>query len=177
LVRANLHDPDFNLLGEPTHTPAHTVEPPATSCPDNRLENLDGVRYRFDARGNLIERSSPDGQRLTLGYDALGRLTRAERYQHGQHLLTAIYQYDVFGRRRTKYVYLIEAPDARPRLRQHARYDWRGNRGRTTFPPIRSSPPIRTDPGKARQCATVTSLCGSALRGASTSRTGVTFQK
>lgn len=55
-------------------------------------------------------------------------LTRADRYHHGQHLLSTDYQYDVFGRRRAKFVYLIEAPDARPRLRQHARYDWDGDR-------------------------------------------------
>lgn len=125
-VRANLHNPDFNPLGEAA--PSHLPEAPATSCPDNRLQNLDGVRYRHDARGNLIERRSADGQRLTLGYDALDRLIRADRHAHGQHLLTAIYTYDVFGRRRAKFVYLVETPDAPPRLRQHARYDWDGER-------------------------------------------------
>ncbi|QGQ71254.1 hypothetical protein FDY98_09825 [Halomonas sp. PA16-9] len=40
------------------------------ALPDNRLTQLNGTRYRYDGAGNLVERQQPNGERLTLGYDA-----------------------------------------------------------------------------------------------------------
>lgn len=123
-VRANLHNPAFNLLG-PRPGPAQRAE--ATRCPDNRLHTLEGTHYRYDEWGNLIERTDPDGARTRFGYDAEHRLVSLARY-HGDTLAhQASYSYDAFGRRRSKVLWLPTAEGALG-ARQLTRYDWDDDR-------------------------------------------------
>ncbi|MFN3188766.1 MAG: hypothetical protein ACK42D_04480, partial [Candidatus Paceibacteria bacterium] len=64
--------------------------------------DLDGVSYRYDRWGNLVERIDADGARTVLAYDAEHRLVALARY-HGTTLAhQAAYTYDAFGRRRSK---------------------------------------------------------------------------
>ncbi|SDT97470.1 RHS repeat-associated core domain-containing protein [Halopseudomonas salegens] len=99
-VAANLHNPDFNLLGEGKSQPA----PTAACWPDNRILSHEGEQYHYDRIGNLIERLSPDGSRLQLGYDGANRLIRLERTKANGERWTADYGYDPLGRRLCKQV-------------------------------------------------------------------------
>ncbi|SDU35258.1 RHS repeat-associated core domain-containing protein [Halopseudomonas salegens] len=99
-VAANLHNPDFNLLGEGKSQPA----PTAACWPDNRILSHEGEQYHYDRIGNLIERLNPDGSRLQLGYDGANRLIRLERTKANGERWTADYGYDPLGRRLCKQV-------------------------------------------------------------------------
>ncbi|ODC04425.1 hypothetical protein BFW38_13670 [Terasakiispira papahanaumokuakeensis] len=74
------------------------------SSSHNQIHHLDGVDYRYDGAGNLIERCQPHGERLTMGYDAANRLVHLRRIDtHGQ-TLEVDYHYDPLGRRTQKIV-------------------------------------------------------------------------
>ena len=74
------------------------------SLPDNRLTQLNGTRYRYDGAGNLIERQQPNGECLTLGYDAANRLVHHTHASELGATREATYRYDGLGRRISKTV-------------------------------------------------------------------------
>ncbi|MBR0566538.1 RHS repeat protein [Azoarcus sp. L1K30] len=117
VVRERLSDPEFNPLAElGLDTPADP------RWQDNRIARLAGISSRFDAVGNLVERSYPDGTRLTLGYDGAHRPVRLERVQPDGNRTIARYAYDARSRRIAK---TVEGPDGVARL---TRYGWDGER-------------------------------------------------
>jgi RHS repeat-associated protein len=63
---------------------------------DNLLRQYAGTRYRYDARGNLVERTT-NGQRTTFEWDAFNRMIAA----HGERGST-VFAYDPLGRRIAK---------------------------------------------------------------------------
>jgi len=63
---------------------------------DNLLKEFAGVRYRYDERGNVVERTQ-DGLRSEYEWDAFNRMTRATTW-HG----VASFVYDPLGRRIAK---------------------------------------------------------------------------
>ncbi|MBH8581982.1 RHS repeat-associated core domain-containing protein [Bisbaumannia pacifica] len=82
---------------------AQAGNPPAPNS-SNRLSQLDGNRYRHDGAGNLIERETPNGERLTLGYDGANRLVRLTHTSAYGHTREGHYRYDALGRRIAKTV-------------------------------------------------------------------------
>ncbi len=71
---------------------------------DNRLTELDGLRYRYDEAGNMVEKLSSDGVRCVMHYDGLNRMTalqRSGRQGDGQACpgARAGYVYDALMRR------------------------------------------------------------------------------
>ena len=64
---------------------------------DNLLKDYAGVRYRYDERGNLVERTQ-DGLRSRYEWDAFNRLSRATTW-HG----VTTFAYDPLGRRIAKH--------------------------------------------------------------------------
>lgn len=87
----------------------------------NRVEQLNGYVYRFDAQGNLIERHAPDGQRLLLDYDGANRLVRVVRQDSSGHRIESHYHYDPLSRRIAKHV--LEGDRS-----QLIRFGWDGER-------------------------------------------------
>ena len=71
---------------------------------DNRLGQLNGTHYRYDGAGNLIERQQPNGECLTLGYDAANRLVHHTHTSELGATREATYRYDGLGRRISKTV-------------------------------------------------------------------------
>ncbi|MGF6276454.1 RHS repeat-associated protein, partial [Massilia sp. UYP11] len=63
---------------------------------DNLLKEYAGVRYRYDERGNVVERTQ-DGIRSEYAWDAYNRMTRATTW-HG----VTTFAYDALGRRIAK---------------------------------------------------------------------------
>jgi RHS repeat-associated protein len=86
---------------------------------DNLLKEYAGARYRYDDRGNLIERIH-DGKRSEYAWDAFNRMTRATTW-HG----VTTFAYDPLGRRIAKHSQAMEGPA----LRETARtmYGWDGD--------------------------------------------------
>jgi len=86
---------------------------------DNLLKEYVGVRYRYDERGNLVERMQ-DGLRSEYEWDAFNRMTRATTW-HG----VTTFAYDPLGRRIAKHSQAIEGTA----LRETARtmYGWDGD--------------------------------------------------
>ncbi|TCM59606.1 RHS repeat-associated protein [Acinetobacter calcoaceticus] len=78
-------DPAGNLI-DPTSTQDRVVK-------NNLIKRYQGADYRYDAQGNMIEKTHA-GHNLKLHWDNLNRL--ASREQNGK---TTQYGYDVFGRR------------------------------------------------------------------------------
>lgn len=70
---------------------------------DNRVRELEGVTYRYDPAGNVVERVGPDDQRLHLFYDGLHRLVEV-RVERGGGRAVVRYGYDPLGRRLFKAV-------------------------------------------------------------------------
>ncbi|TDR39708.1 RHS repeat-associated protein [Tahibacter aquaticus] len=116
-VQDNLPDAAFNLLGQ---REGPRLEPVAC-WPDNRIGSFDGLQYRYDAAGNLIERQSPDGGYLQLRYDALQRLVELQRQAADGSACTAHYAYDALGRRVSKRVMVAGREES-------TRYGWDGDR-------------------------------------------------
>jgi RHS repeat-associated protein len=69
---------------------------------DNLLKEYAGVSYRYDERGNLVERTQ-DGKRSGFEWDAFNRMTRATTW-HG----VTTFAYDPLGRRIAKHSQAME---------------------------------------------------------------------
>ena len=69
---------------------------------DNLLKEYAGVRYRYDERGNIVERTQ-DGRRSEYEWDAYNRMIRATTW-HG----VTTFAYDPLGRRIAKHSGAIE---------------------------------------------------------------------
>lgn len=90
-VKKYLHDPAGDLQRATPDPDSQGTTGPAWS----RRSEYDGVTYRYDAAGNLIERTDKDGTVLRLYWDANNRLVRSRR---GDGPETS-YGYDAQGRR------------------------------------------------------------------------------
>ncbi|MFC4158756.1 RHS repeat-associated core domain-containing protein [Chitinimonas lacunae] len=102
LVRANLHNQDFNLLTAESR--AYPETRPAVDAWLHNRPAFDGaVDYRYDRYGQLIERDDHgSGERLRLGYDGRGQLLCSQRLDGEGSGSTTWYDYDAFGRRVAK---------------------------------------------------------------------------
>uniref|UniRef100_UPI0021DAE61D RHS repeat-associated core domain-containing protein n=1 Tax=Pseudomonas sp. RIT-PI-S TaxID=3035295 RepID=UPI0021DAE61D len=69
---------------------------------DNRLKTWQDQEYRYDAWGNLVEKSVGVGKLQTFSYDCENRLVRAETWVNGERESTGSYRYDSLGRRVAK---------------------------------------------------------------------------
>lgn len=86
---------------------------------DNLLKEYAGVSYRYDERGNLIERIQ-DGKRSTYEWDAFNRMTRATTWRN-----VTTFAYDPLGRRIAKHSQAIEGITFRESTR--TMYGWDGD--------------------------------------------------
>lgn len=97
------------------------LNPAAERWAGNRVETFRGSTYRFDACGQLIERTDPDGNRLRLVYDGAQRLVRLTRQRPDGVRVEAHYRYDALSRRIAKTVHVGKASSL-------VRYGWDGGR-------------------------------------------------
>lgn len=86
---------------------------------DNLLKEYAGVRYRYDERGNLVERVQ-NGKRSGFEWDAFNRMTRATTW-HG----VTTFAYDPLGRRIAKHSQSVEGVAIRETTR--TMYGWDGD--------------------------------------------------
>jgi len=86
---------------------------------DNLLKEYAGVSYRYDERGNLVERVQ-NGKRSEYEWDAFNRMTRATTW-HG----VTTFAYDPLGRRVAKHSQAIEGTTFREATR--TMYSWDGD--------------------------------------------------
>ncbi|AWL07603.1 hypothetical protein DIR46_03365 [Massilia oculi] len=86
---------------------------------DNLLKEYVGVRYRYDERGNVVERTQ-DGERSEYAWDAFNRMTRATT-RHG----VSTFAYDPLGRRIAKHSQAMEGAAFRKATR--TMYGWDGD--------------------------------------------------
>ena len=86
---------------------------------DNLLKEYAGVSYRYDERGNVVERVQ-DGKRSGYEWDAFNRMTRATT---GRGVTT--FAYDPLGRRIAKHTRAIEGTAFRETTR--TMYGWDGD--------------------------------------------------
>jgi len=86
---------------------------------DNLLKEYAGVSYRYDERGNLVERTQ-DGIRSEYEWDAFNRMTRATTW-HG----VTTFAYDPLGRRIAKHSQAMEGAAFRETTR--TMYGWDGD--------------------------------------------------
>jgi RHS repeat-associated protein len=86
---------------------------------DNLLKEYAGVRYRYDERGNLVERVQ-DGKRSEYAWDAFNRMTRATT-DHG----VTTFAYDPLGRRIAKHGQAMEGTARREAIQTI--YGWDGD--------------------------------------------------
>jgi len=119
-------DPAHNILDIPTSTPSPVGEgwgegkatapisddpktqgrlkSPANPNPvsGNRLKEYNGIKYTYDALGNLIYRQLPNGENQYYQYDLENQLVRAEIKKPAGNTEIWTYAYDPFGRRLSK---------------------------------------------------------------------------
>ncbi len=90
-------DPAGNI--QAPHPPQERISrhAPLPKVLDNLLKEYAGTSYRYDERGNLVERLQ-EGQRDTFEWDAFNRMTRATT-RHG----VTTFAYDPLGRRIAKH--------------------------------------------------------------------------
>jgi len=86
---------------------------------DNLLKEYAGVSYRYDERGNLVERVQ-NGKRSTYEWDAFNRMTRATTWRG-----VSTFAYDPLGRRIAKHSQAIEGTALRDMTR--TMYGWDGD--------------------------------------------------
>jgi len=96
-----------------------TRRAPLPKLLDNLLKEYAGVRYRYDERGNVVERTQ-DGLRSGYEWDAFNRLSRATTW-HG----VTTFAYDPLGRRIAKHSGTMEGAGFRESSR--TMYAWDGD--------------------------------------------------
>ncbi|KQV41142.1 RHS repeat-associated core domain-containing protein [Massilia sp. Root335] len=95
-----------------------TRRAPLPKLLDNLLKEYAGVRYRYDERGNVVERTQ-DGKRSEYEWDAFNRMARATTW-HG----VTTFAYDPLGRRIAKH---SQAPEGTFRETTRTMYGWDGD--------------------------------------------------
>lgn len=96
-----------------------TRRAPLPKLLDNLLKEYAGVRYRYDERGNLVERVQ-DGKRSEYAWDAFNRMIRATT-DHG----VTTFAYDPLGRRIAKHSQATEGTARREAIQTI--YGWDGD--------------------------------------------------
>jgi RHS repeat-associated protein len=86
---------------------------------DNLLKEYAGVSYRYDERGNLVERVQ-NGERSEYAWDAFNRMTSATTWQG-----VTTFAYDPLGRRIAKHNQALEGTTVRQTTR--TLYGWDGD--------------------------------------------------
>lgn len=86
---------------------------------DNLLKEYAGVSYRYDERGNVVQRNQ-DGTQSKFDWDAFNRLTRATTW-HG----VTTFAYDPLGRRVAKHYHVLDGLTLRETSR--TMYGWDGD--------------------------------------------------
>jgi RHS repeat-associated protein len=113
-------DPAGNIQAADTAQQEPITRPvPMPKLLDNLLKEYASVRYRYDERGNLVERIQ-DGLRSEYEWDAFNRMTRATTW-HG----VTTFAYDPLGRRIAKHSHAMEGTALRETAR--AMYGWDGD--------------------------------------------------
>jgi RHS repeat-associated protein len=113
-------DPAGNIQAPDTAQPERiTRRAPLPKLLDNLLKEYAGVSYRYDERGNLVERVQ-NGKRSAYEWDAFNRMTRATTWRG-----VTTFAYDPLGRRIAKHSQAMEGIT----LRETARtmYGWDGD--------------------------------------------------
>ena len=72
---------------------------PANSVPPTPTPTLGTTTYGYDAHGNLVQKTLPNGETVTQDYDALNRVTTIEgqKPSGGGRLYRYGYLYDLAG--------------------------------------------------------------------------------
>jgi RHS repeat-associated protein len=109
----NIQSPD---IAQQEHV---TRRGPMPRLLDNLLKEYAGVSYRYDERGNLVERVQ-NGKRSEFEWDVFNRLTRAVT-SHG----VTTFAYDPLGRRIAKHSQVMEGTTFRESTR--TMYGWDGD--------------------------------------------------
>jgi len=113
-------DPAGNIqVPNPAPQQSITTRPPLPKVLDNLLKEYAGTSYRYDDRGNLIERRQ-NAQRDTFEWDAFNRMTRATT-RHG----VTTFAYDPLGRRVAKHSQAMEGATLGKTTR--TTYGWDGD--------------------------------------------------
>jgi RHS repeat-associated protein len=113
-------DPAGNIQAADTAQQQPITRPvPLPKLLDNLLKEYAGVRYRYDERGNLVERTQ-NGIRSRYDWDAFNRMTRATTC-HG----VTTFAYDPLGRRIAKHSGAIDGTTVRETAR--TMYGWDGD--------------------------------------------------
>jgi RHS repeat-associated protein len=114
-------DPAGNIQAADDRTQQEPVtrRAPLPKLLDNLLKEYAGVSYRYDERGNLVERIQ-NGKRSEYEWDAFNRMTRATTW-HG----VTTFAYDPLGRRIAKHSQAIEGTAFRNASR--TMYYWDGD--------------------------------------------------
>ncbi|MBQ5949683.1 RHS repeat-associated core domain-containing protein [Massilia sp. ST3] len=113
-------DPAGNIQAADTAQQEPITRPvPLPKLLDNLLKEYAGVRYRYDERGNVVDRTQ-DGLRSEYEWDAFNRMTRATTW----HSVT-IFAYDPLGRRIAKHSGAIDGKTFRETAR--TMYGWDGD--------------------------------------------------
>ena len=133
-VKANVANPDFNLLQQ------GSVEPPADSSPEhwgqvanNRLKVWQEHRYQYDTWGNCIQKKSGKHQVQHFTWDAEHQLVAVQTESQGQRQGQQAhwcYAYDPFDRRIAKWQVQPETSKTNKRRepQQLTHFTWDGNR-------------------------------------------------
>ncbi|WP_322401152.1 RHS repeat-associated core domain-containing protein [Massilia luteola] len=113
-------DPAGNIQAADTAQQAPTTRrAPLPKLLDNLLKEYAGVSYRYDERGNVVERTQ-DGKRSEYQWDAFNRMTRAAT-DHG----ITTFAYDPLGRRIAKHSQAMDGTAFRETTR--TMYGWDGD--------------------------------------------------
>jgi RHS repeat-associated protein len=113
-------DPAGNIqAADTTQQDPVTRRAPLPKLLDNLLKEYAGVSYRYDERGNLVERVQ-NGERSAYEWDAFNRMTRATTW-HG----VTTFAYDPLGRRIAKHNHAMEGTGFRETTR--TLYAWDGD--------------------------------------------------
>jgi RHS repeat-associated protein len=114
-------DPAGNIQAADDRTQQEPVtrRAPLPKLLDNLLKEYAGVSYRYDERGNLVDRVQ-NGKRSGYEWDAFNRMTRATTWQG-----ITTFAYDPLGRRIAKHSQAIEGNSVRGATR--TMYCWDGD--------------------------------------------------